>query len=32
MKLMVKDVAEILNVSEKTIYRWTAKGGSPPTG
>ncbi|MFA4972045.1 MAG: PTS sugar transporter subunit IIA [bacterium] len=29
MKLMVKDVAALLNVSEKTIYRWVSKGEIP---
>ncbi len=29
MKLMVKDVAELLNCSEKTIYRWAGKGEIP---
>jgi PTS system nitrogen regulatory IIA component len=29
MKLTVKDVAALLNVSEKTIYRWAGKGEIP---
>jgi nitrogen PTS system EIIA component len=29
MKLMVKDAATLLNVSEKTIYRWIAQGSLP---
>ncbi len=29
MQLFVKDVASILNVSEKTIYRWIQKGSIP---
>ncbi len=29
MKLMVRDAATLLNVSEKTIYRWIAQGRMP---
>jgi PTS system nitrogen regulatory IIA component len=29
MKLMVRDVATLLNVSEKTIYRWITQGRLP---
>ena len=29
MKLMVKDAAHLLNVSEKTIYRWIKQGAIP---
>src|SRR5512135_662538 len=29
MKLLVKDAARLLNVSEKTIYRWIKQGSIP---
>src|SRR5258708_29939505 len=29
MQLTVRDAARILNVSEKTIYRWVAQGNIP---
>jgi PTS system nitrogen regulatory IIA component len=29
MKLMVRDVAALLQVSEKTVYRWIKQGGFP---
>lgn len=29
MQLLVKDAAELFNVSEKTIYRWIAEAGLP---
>jgi len=29
MQLTVKDVAKLLNVNEKTIYRWLQKGNLP---
>jgi len=29
MKLTVRDAAQLLNVSEKTIYRWIKQGGIP---
>ncbi|HNX98662.1 MAG TPA: helix-turn-helix domain-containing protein, partial [Candidatus Aminicenantes bacterium] len=29
MQLSVKDVSRLLNVAEKTIYRWIQSGGLP---
>jgi PTS system nitrogen regulatory IIA component len=29
MQLTVKDVAKLLNVNEKTIYRWLKQGSLP---
>src|SRR6185295_7028829 len=29
MQLMVRDVARLLNVSEKTVYRWITQGSLP---
>ena len=29
MKLLVKDAARLLDVSEKTVYRWIKQGSIP---
>jgi len=31
MQLTVRDVAGLLSVSERTIYRWIKEGSIPPT-